>query len=359
MGRARTLGEMQFVRPVRVLVATVLAVGLLSMTTTVGASDVDLGSPTTIEELLASPEYLPEHADIARLYQAFFNRQPDVGGLVYWIDVYEDGADLIDLSWGFSNSTEFRSLYGAELSNGEFLEVVYTNVLGRAYDQEGFDYWLGVMNDGLSRHETVFWIVAGEEFKTAHPFTGTYPAVETALLIQSEVPTSYTDASEGRSDTTAAEIANWEVCDQWRSVHSNVYSVFFGQADGAQFVLQEMYAFSELEDAQAVVNEMSSLAASCASRTFALDDGARLTINYYEHSDPSFVSDVGDQAAVIRAEWVWAGGPTYSYYLWIVRDGNVITVTDLTVRDGTPNYSIGRSYATDTSVRVRELLGLD
>jgi hypothetical protein len=89
-------------------------------------------------------------AQAYRLYQAAFNRTPDLGGLGYWIGRMELGTGLLDVAAAFIGSQEFIGMYGAKPANGDFLSKVYQNILHRAPDQAGFDYWLGVMNAGLS-----------------------------------------------------------------------------------------------------------------------------------------------------------------------------------------------------------------
>lgn len=90
-----------------------------------------------------------------RLYQAAFSRIPDEAGLGYWIQQIDGGMSLPDVANSFIISAEFQGLYGSSLTDRVFLERVYSNVLGRDYDQAGFDYWLdelerGVINrDGL------------------------------------------------------------------------------------------------------------------------------------------------------------------------------------------------------------------
>ncbi|NNG25444.1 DUF4214 domain-containing protein [Telluria aromaticivorans] len=85
-----------------------------------------------------------------RLYQAAFNRTPDLDGLGYWIGRMELGAGLGEVAAAFIGSQEFIGMYGTAPANGDFLNKVYQNILHRAPDQAGFDYWLGVMNAGLS-----------------------------------------------------------------------------------------------------------------------------------------------------------------------------------------------------------------
>jgi hypothetical protein len=85
---------------------------------------------------------------VYRLYQAAFNRVPDLGGLGFWIYTVDNGATMVAVAEGFMNSDEFRSLYGSNPSNAEFLTKVYWNVLHRAPDQGGYDWWLNNLNTG-------------------------------------------------------------------------------------------------------------------------------------------------------------------------------------------------------------------
>lgn len=83
-----------------------------------------------------------------RLYQAAFNRAPDAGGLKYWIGQMDNGMKLLDVAAGFVNSDEFKQQYGATPTNADFLNKLYQNVLHRAPDQGGYDWWLGQLNSG-------------------------------------------------------------------------------------------------------------------------------------------------------------------------------------------------------------------
>jgi hypothetical protein len=86
-----------------------------------------------------------------RLYQAAFNRTPDSAGLGYWVGILDAQHTLHDMATGFINSAEFTTLYGAASTDAAFLTRLYDNVLHRAYDQAGFDYWMDVLGDGAAR----------------------------------------------------------------------------------------------------------------------------------------------------------------------------------------------------------------
>ena len=81
-----------------------------------------------------------------RIYEAAFNRAPDSAGLGYWINVLDKGATLKEIAAGFVKSAEFASLYGASPSNTALVTALYTNVLNRAGEQAGINYWVSVLD---------------------------------------------------------------------------------------------------------------------------------------------------------------------------------------------------------------------
>ena len=85
-----------------------------------------------------------------RIYKAAFDRTPDAGGLGFWINAMDDGASLTSVAAGFINSPEFKQLYGANVTDRDFVTKVYNNVLDRNPDQSGYDFWLGAMGRGVS-----------------------------------------------------------------------------------------------------------------------------------------------------------------------------------------------------------------
>ncbi|XLZ69888.1 DUF4214 domain-containing protein [Massilia sp. SR12] len=91
------------------------------------------------------------NGQLFRLYQAAFDRQPDASGLGYWIAAADQGFNLGQIASAFIASPEFKQKYGADSDNSTFLTHLYTNVLHRQYDQDGFNYWMKTLQDGYSR----------------------------------------------------------------------------------------------------------------------------------------------------------------------------------------------------------------
>ena len=150
-------------------------------------------APTTqsIDELVIEPGFNGGQANMLRLYRAFFDREPDPEGAVYWLETARSGASLDVIAASFAESIEFTSRYGAT-SNEQFLDIVYRNVLGRDYDRAGFQYWLAKLSSGLSRGGTVRWVAANDEFVAKHP----YP--KTALTVASVTDGDSLVLSDGR-----------------------------------------------------------------------------------------------------------------------------------------------------------------
>lgn len=90
-----------------------------------------------------------------RLYQAAFNRTPDKGGVGFWMSAMEKGFTLKQVAEQFISSAEFKSLYGDKPSDAEFVNLLYQNVLHRAGEAGGVNFWLGVLANGLDRAEVL------------------------------------------------------------------------------------------------------------------------------------------------------------------------------------------------------------
>lgn len=105
------------------------------------------------------------------LYRAAFDRAPDASGLGYWIRELDRGQDYgAVVAASFIASPEFVRLYGNTTSNAAFINLVYQNVLDRAPDQAGSDYWLGQLNSGYARSNMLAsFAVSDENYNSVAP----------------------------------------------------------------------------------------------------------------------------------------------------------------------------------------------
>jgi hypothetical protein len=90
-----------------------------------------------------------------RLYKAALDRTPDAEGLGYWIHSLDQGANLKTIANGFVNSPEFMSKFYGDGSAETFVTALYGNVLDRAPEQSGYNYWVNSLKQGTSRADVL------------------------------------------------------------------------------------------------------------------------------------------------------------------------------------------------------------
>lgn len=104
-------------------------------------------------------------APVIRLFRAYFGRNPDLGGLNYWTTRARNGTTLDLISLNFAKSSEFLRTYGP-LSNQEFVELVYHNVLGRDPDAAGLASWTAKLDKKVkNRGQVMVGFSESNEFK--------------------------------------------------------------------------------------------------------------------------------------------------------------------------------------------------
>ena len=170
------------IRPSRCLalpaLAFLLTLQVLAAPATAAASDDDAG-PAAPAQPAGAPsfdsvanldELTSDHARVFRLYWAFFVRQPDPGGALYWIGQHDDCLPLDAIADHFAASDEFSGRYG-RLDDRAFVEQIYRNVLGRPGDENGVAYWTDLLVQRvLSRGGVVLNISLSAEFTDRHPY---------------------------------------------------------------------------------------------------------------------------------------------------------------------------------------------
>jgi uncharacterized protein YkwD len=102
-----------------------------------------------IDQLMNSAEFGQAVEPVSRLYLAFFGRDAEFDGLMYWANQVRAGFSLQGVADLFAGSAEFRQMYGS-LSNQGFVDLVYRNVLGRSADLAGITYWVSQLLGGTA-----------------------------------------------------------------------------------------------------------------------------------------------------------------------------------------------------------------
>jgi Ca2+-binding RTX toxin-like protein len=102
-----------------------------------------------------------------RLYQASFDRDPDIAGFENWAARLGSGAQTLDsIADAFEGSREFANTYGSA-SNADFVNALYQNVLDRGADTAGFNYWTDTLDNGASRADVLTGFSESREFRNA------------------------------------------------------------------------------------------------------------------------------------------------------------------------------------------------
>lgn len=158
------------------------------------------------------------HADVDRLYCAYFLRQPDSGGQAYWHEQRDRNLSLESIAELFADSAEFRGTYGQQVSNADFVQLIYRNLFDRQPDPAGFEYWVGLLDRGeLQRGYTMVYFSESGEFKQrvaqigcgntgggSNPAGNTDPGVASRLAGMGIWATPTKVSSDGRSLTAVS-----------------------------------------------------------------------------------------------------------------------------------------------------------
>lgn len=110
---------------------------------------------------------------LIELYVAFFNRVPDADGLAYWIGEMKAGQSINQISSTFYNAgLQYSDVTGfkANMSNADFINLVYKNVLGRidGADKDGLEYWSTQLSTGIATRGSLVSTI----LDSAHGFKG-------------------------------------------------------------------------------------------------------------------------------------------------------------------------------------------
>jgi hypothetical protein len=113
---------------------------------------------------------------VALLYQAALGRAPDGAGLAFWEQTAATtpaNQAALSLAPNFTHSAEFVAKYGP-LTDAQFVNQMYVNVLDRAADSGGLSFWTGQMAQGTTREQmlTAFAVSAEATQNATQGFIG-------------------------------------------------------------------------------------------------------------------------------------------------------------------------------------------
>lgn len=100
---------------------------------------------------------------VFRLYKNVLNRTPAASEVDYWANQLTSGKkNGAEVAEGFIHSTELKN---RKLSDTAYVEMMYQTFLNRRSDASGRNYWLNLMNKGMSRDYVFKGFVNSTEFQ--------------------------------------------------------------------------------------------------------------------------------------------------------------------------------------------------
>ena len=136
----------------------------ITLATAVTQLDSDNTNIALLYSELLTDYHLRQMGFIGRVYKAVMMRDAEAGGAAHYRKRLNTGLSRLAVVTGFVNSNEFQNRYGS-LSNGEFVELVYRNVMNRQADAGGYNYWLGRLDSGASsRADMMLGFVESNEY---------------------------------------------------------------------------------------------------------------------------------------------------------------------------------------------------
>ncbi len=143
---------------------------LVYVTATFKSYASELPQEETVQETETTPFTEPTPTDVSdptadfvtRMYEVILGRQPDPQGLADWVRVLKNHETTgSEVARDFIFSDEFLE---KNYSHEQYVELLYTSVLGRPSDQEGLDAWVSLLNDGFTRLHVCSGFIGSDEF---------------------------------------------------------------------------------------------------------------------------------------------------------------------------------------------------
>ena len=100
---------------------------------------------------------------VQEVYIAYYGRPADPDGLAFWVDQLEAaGGDLATIIDAFGNSDEFNERFGDD-DAAALINNIYQNLFNRDSEAEGLEFYLGLLDDGVSLASIALRILDGAD----------------------------------------------------------------------------------------------------------------------------------------------------------------------------------------------------
>ncbi len=247
------------------------------------------------ETFFYAEEFQQTVAPVARLYLAALDRIPDSAGLNFWVNRFRQGATLVQLGTEFVNSDEFQMRFGFNLTDSQFVDQLYRNVLKRAADSEGLNYWIGQLRF-MSRGQLLVAFSESPEYISQTAFD-----IQIALLFEGLF----------KRALTPNELAFWR---SYSVVSTGLIATFLCSGDYAGPAVPLSQSQQEMLTR---VNQARAVARQCGTTAFSattpLQWGCLLEEAAFYHSvdmaTHNFMGHIGSDGSTVRSRVENTGYP--------------------------------------------------
>lgn len=138
--------------------ATELSTGVAFLTTN------PTGLPDLALTVFTSAEFQTNANFLTKCYLALLQRDPDITSWAQIFKLMQSGTQQLTALTGFLGTPEYLAAYPSNLTNSNFVTLLYQNLLGRAPDSAGLAYWNFILNIGLPRSLVLNGFISSPEY---------------------------------------------------------------------------------------------------------------------------------------------------------------------------------------------------
>ena len=132
----------------------------------VNALDGGLPRASLIGAFMDSEEFFSKGKFIAQTYLGLLTRDAEFSGYRAWLEVLLAGVSHEQIVQWFLESDELTIRFGSSLTNSQFIERLYNNVLLRSADPGGSNFWVGQLTSGqMTRAQVALGFLDSDEFQ--------------------------------------------------------------------------------------------------------------------------------------------------------------------------------------------------
>jgi len=118
-----------------------------------------------IADFIGSNEFAGKGLFVAQAYVGLLGRDADSSGFRGWLNWLENGGGTeLGIVTAFINSSEFQNNFGANLTDTQFVTLMYQNVLLRQPDSGGLNAWVSYLTSGGTRPQVALGFLQSPEF---------------------------------------------------------------------------------------------------------------------------------------------------------------------------------------------------